>query len=156
MGADIFSDRPVNRGIPAHCVHEFTSNSFERCLAENFKDYPMRRLALRAMEQQLSEARINSPDYQPRPTATHEFAMKWQKDVLTQLKPSTRSARYFTHKKTLDSGTRSNFAERNHRPTYTRSDCEEERLHFSKINRQPYCGVTYDVEPRAGLGIRTA
>src|SRR5205085_11752239 len=32
-------------------------------------------------------------DYQPRPTVTfREFSTKWQTDVLSQLKPSTRSA----------------------------------------------------------------
>jgi hypothetical protein len=57
------------------------------------KDYPTRRLAERALEQRLSEAKVNSLDYQPRPTATfREFATKWRKDVLSQLKPSTRSA----------------------------------------------------------------
>jgi len=57
------------------------------------KDYPTRRLAERALEQRLSMARVNSLDYQPRPTATfREFATKWQKNVLSQLKPSTRAA----------------------------------------------------------------
>ncbi len=57
------------------------------------KDYPTRRLAERALEQRLSEAKVNSLDYRPRPTATfQEFAMKWEKDVLSQLKPSTQSA----------------------------------------------------------------
>jgi len=57
------------------------------------KEYPTRRLAERAMEQRLSEIEINSLNYQPRPTASfREFAAKWQKDVLSQLKPSTRSA----------------------------------------------------------------
>jgi len=57
------------------------------------KDYPTRRLAERALQQRLSEAKVNSLDYQPRPTATfREFAKKWQTDVLSQLKPSTRSA----------------------------------------------------------------
>jgi integrase len=57
------------------------------------KDYPTRRLAERALEQRISEAKVNSLDYQPRPTATfREFAMKWEKDVLSQLKPSTQSA----------------------------------------------------------------
>jgi integrase len=57
------------------------------------KEYPTRRLAERALEQRLSETEINSLNYQPRPTATfREFATKWQKDVLSQLKPSTRSA----------------------------------------------------------------
>jgi integrase len=57
------------------------------------KEYPTRRLAERALEQRLTEARVNSLDYKPRPTATfREFAMKWNKDVLSQLKPSTRSA----------------------------------------------------------------
>jgi integrase len=57
------------------------------------KEYLTRRLAERALEQRLSETEINSLSYQPRPTATfREFATKWQKDVLSQLKPSTRSA----------------------------------------------------------------
>src|SRR5207248_5820917 len=43
--------------------------------------YPTRRLAERALEQRLSEAKVNSLDYQPRPTATfREFATKWQTD----------------------------------------------------------------------------
>ncbi len=57
------------------------------------KEYPTRRLAERALERRLSETEINSINYQPRPTASfREFAAKWQKDVLSQLKPSTRSA----------------------------------------------------------------
>jgi integrase len=55
------------------------------------KEYKTRRLAERALEQRLAE--VNSLTYQPKPTATfREFAVKWQRDVLTQLKPSTRSA----------------------------------------------------------------
>jgi len=57
------------------------------------KQYPTRRLAERALERRLSETEINSLNYQPRPTASfREFVTKWQKDVLSQLKPSTRSA----------------------------------------------------------------
>jgi len=57
------------------------------------KQYPTRRLAERALERRLSETEINSLNYKPRPTARfREFAMKWQQDVLSQLKPSTRSA----------------------------------------------------------------
>ena len=57
------------------------------------KEYPTRRLAERALEQTLSREAVNSVEYQPRPTATfREFATKWQKDVLSQLKPSTASA----------------------------------------------------------------
>jgi integrase len=57
------------------------------------KEYPTRRLAERALERRLSETEINSLNYQPRSTASfREFATKWQKDVLSQLKPSTRSA----------------------------------------------------------------
>jgi hypothetical protein len=56
-------------------------------------EYPTRRLAERALERRLSETEINSLNYQPRSTASfREFATKWQKDVLSQLKPSTRSA----------------------------------------------------------------
>ncbi len=55
------------------------------------KEYPTRRLAERALDQRLAE--INSLTYRPRPTATfREFALKWQRDVLSQLKPSTKSA----------------------------------------------------------------
>jgi integrase len=55
------------------------------------KEYKTRRLAERALEQRLAE--VNSLTYQPKPTATfREFAAKWQRDVLTQLKPSTGSA----------------------------------------------------------------
>ena len=55
------------------------------------KEYKTKRLAERALEQRLSE--VNSLTYQPRPTATfREFAAKWQKDVLTQFKPSTGPA----------------------------------------------------------------
>lgn len=65
------------------------------------KQYPTRRLAERALERRLTETEINSLNYQPRPTATFgEFAAKWQKDVLSQLKPSTRAAdksRIFKH-----------------------------------------------------------
>jgi integrase len=45
----------------------------------------------RALEERLTE--INALTYRARPTATfREFATKWQKDVLTQLKPSTGPA----------------------------------------------------------------
>jgi len=55
------------------------------------KDYKTKRLAQRALEQRLSD--VNSLTYKPRPTATFsEFALKWQKDVLTQFKPSTGPA----------------------------------------------------------------
>jgi integrase len=65
------------------------------------KQYPTRRLAERALEGRLAETEINSLSYQPRPTAIFgEFVAKWQKDVLSQLKPSTRAAdksRIFKH-----------------------------------------------------------
>jgi len=55
------------------------------------KEYKTRRLAERALEQRLAE--VNSLAYKPRPTATfREFAVKWQRDVLTQFKPSTGPA----------------------------------------------------------------
>ena len=55
------------------------------------KEYKTKRLAQRALEQRLSD--VNSLTYKPRPTATFsEFALKWQKDVLTQYKPSTGPA----------------------------------------------------------------
>jgi integrase len=54
------------------------------------KEYKTRRLAERALEQRLTE--VNSLSYKARPTATFaEFAAKWQRDVLTQHKPSTGS-----------------------------------------------------------------
>ena len=56
-------------------------------------EYKTRRLAERELERRLSDAEVNSLTYQPRPTATfREFAAKWQKDVLTQFKPSTGPA----------------------------------------------------------------
>jgi integrase len=52
-------------------------------------DYPTRKLALRALEDQLAE--INKLTYRPRPVATFtEFANKWQRLVLPNLKPSTQ------------------------------------------------------------------
>ena len=52
-------------------------------------DYPTRKLALRAMEERLSS--INNVSYRPRPVATFsEFADKWQRLVLPNLKPSSR------------------------------------------------------------------
>jgi hypothetical protein len=52
------------------------------------KEYKTRRLAERALEQRLAE--VNSLTYQPKPTATfREFAVKWQRGVPTQLKPSS-------------------------------------------------------------------
>lgn len=57
------------------------------------KEYPTRRLAERALEKRISEAKVNSLNYRPRPTARFsEFAEKWEKDVLSQHKPSTQSA----------------------------------------------------------------
>jgi len=57
------------------------------------KQYATRRLAERALERRLAETEVNSLSYQPRPTATfNDFTAKWQKDVLSQLKPSTRMA----------------------------------------------------------------
>jgi hypothetical protein len=50
------------------------------------KDYPTRRLAGRALEQRISEANVNSLDYQPRPTATfREFVMKWERTFYRNL-----------------------------------------------------------------------
>ena len=55
------------------------------------KEYKTRRLAERALEQRL--ANVNSLTYKPRPTATFaDFALKWQRDVLSQHKRSTQSA----------------------------------------------------------------
>lgn len=55
------------------------------------KDYPTRKLALRALEARLST--INSPTYRARPTATFsEFANRWDATVLSQHKPGTQSS----------------------------------------------------------------
>ena len=55
------------------------------------RDYPTRKLALRALEACLST--INSPAYKARPTATFaEFANQWAATVLSQHKPSTQSS----------------------------------------------------------------
>ncbi len=55
----------------------------------DLKQYPTRRLALRALELRLST--VNSLAYRARPTATFEqFATRWEASVLGQLKPSTR------------------------------------------------------------------
>ncbi len=49
-------------------------------------DYPTRKLALRALEDRLST--INNLCYRPRPVAKFsEFANKWQRLVLPNLKP---------------------------------------------------------------------
>ncbi len=56
------------------------------------KDYKTRRLAERALQARISEEKVNSLDYKPRPTATfREFAERWQRDVLSQHKRSTQS-----------------------------------------------------------------
>jgi integrase len=55
------------------------------------RDYPTRKLALRALEARLST--INSPTYRARPTASFaEFANRWDATVLSQHKPSTQSS----------------------------------------------------------------
>jgi integrase len=54
------------------------------------KDYPTRKLALRALEDRL--ATINNIAYRPRPVAKFkEFAEKWQRIVLPNLKPSSQA-----------------------------------------------------------------
>lgn len=61
------------------------------------KDYPTRRLAMRAAEQRL--AVVNSPTYRAKPTATFEqFSARWEAAVLDQLKPST-AINYRSHLK---------------------------------------------------------
>jgi integrase len=55
------------------------------------RDYPTRKLALRALEARLST--INSPTYRARPTAAFaDFANRWDATVLSQHKPSTQSS----------------------------------------------------------------
>lgn len=57
------------------------------------KEYPTRRLAERALERRIAEARVNSLDYRPSPVAKfEEFAGRWDLAVLSQHKPSTQSA----------------------------------------------------------------
>lgn len=52
-------------------------------------DYPTRKLALRALEDRLAD--INHVSYQPKPVAKFaEFAEKWQRFVLPNLKPSSQ------------------------------------------------------------------
>jgi len=56
------------------------------------RDYPTRKLALRALEARLST--VNSPTYRARPTATlAEFASRWDATVLSQHNP-VRKARH--------------------------------------------------------------
>jgi integrase len=56
-------------------------------------DYPTKKLALRELERLVKESSVNAPDYRPRPTARFEdFAARWVADVLSNHKPSTRSA----------------------------------------------------------------
>ena len=55
------------------------------------KEYPTRKLALRALEQRL--AAVNDPRYRARPSCTFTgFADRWQSTVLVQHKPSTQAA----------------------------------------------------------------
>ena len=55
------------------------------------KDYPTKRLALRALEDKLTS--INDPTYKATPTITfRNFAEKWQQAVLTQHDRSTQAA----------------------------------------------------------------
>src|SRR5438270_615866 len=65
--------------------------NFRREERGTIKDYPTRKLALRALEARLST--INSPTYRARPTATFsDFAKRWDATVLCQHKPSTQSS----------------------------------------------------------------
>jgi hypothetical protein len=55
------------------------------------KDYPTKRLAQRALDDQLSD--INSPNYKARPTTKFsEFSKHWDKTVLSQHKKSSQPA----------------------------------------------------------------
>jgi integrase len=55
------------------------------------KDYPTKKLSLRALQDKLTA--VNSTDYHPRPTITFkEFAKKWEEKILPQHKRSSRSA----------------------------------------------------------------
>jgi len=61
----------------------------------DLRDFPTRRLALRALEEKLSP--VNSHFYRARPTGTFaQVAARWEATVHGQLKPST-AANYRTH-----------------------------------------------------------
>lgn len=61
----------------------------------DLKEYPTRRLALRALEERLRA--VNSRRYRPRPVGTFaEVATQWENTVLGQFRPST-AANYRTH-----------------------------------------------------------
>ena len=61
----------------------------------DLKEYPTRRLALRALEERLRA--VNSRRYRPCPVGTFaEVATRWEDTVLGQLRPST-AANYRTH-----------------------------------------------------------
>jgi len=73
---DVIQDGQIKRVLGWHCIG-------------TLKDYPTRRLALRAMEDELTT--INNVSYRPRPVAKFsEFAEKWQRLVLPNLKPSSQ------------------------------------------------------------------
>jgi integrase len=73
-------------------IDEIVDGNLRRYRPQKFlgtlRDYPTKRLAQRALEQQLRS--VNNLNSRPRPTATFaEFAGKWEVSVLRQLKPST-------------------------------------------------------------------
>lgn len=56
------------------------------------KQYPTKRLAMRALEKRIADSEVNNISYRPRPVATFsDFAEKWKKAVLEQEKPSCRA-----------------------------------------------------------------
>jgi len=111
-------------------------------------EYPTRRLAERALERGLSETEINSLNYPARPTTSfREFGMKWQKDVLSQLKPSTRSAdksRIFKH---LIPEFGDVCMKDLHAPTRTGHDCTQGRLDFPQVPPEPHCAIGLNFIP---------
>ncbi|MGA8012204.1 MAG: site-specific integrase [Candidatus Acidiferrales bacterium] len=73
-------------------IDEIVNGKLRRYRPQKFlgtlRDYPTKRLAQRALEQQLRS--VNNVNSRPRLTATFaEFASKWEAKVLGQLKPST-------------------------------------------------------------------
>lgn len=82
MGRDVAGRRPA---------HGWFDASHSKIRSARHAQGIQNQAPCRALEHRLSE--VNSLTYKPRPIATfREFAAKWQKDVLTQFKPSTGPA----------------------------------------------------------------
>jgi integrase len=56
------------------------------------KQYPTKRLAMRALEKRIADSEVNNISYRPRPVAKFsDFAEKWKTNVLEQEKPSCKA-----------------------------------------------------------------